>query len=184
VTLFLAQAVLVVWLLLEVALRSGDSAKSWQTSRDDRNTTRLIVFAYFALAVLSIVVRNSFDVDTGSFIAWIGIAFAVAGLVLRVWSMRHLGRFYSRTLRVKEDQRVVDDGPYAYIRNPGYLGSILVWVGSRAAINLVVAAITAVVLAYVYVRRIVAEEALLKASLGQPYESYTEHTWRLIPFIW
>jgi protein-S-isoprenylcysteine O-methyltransferase len=98
--------------------------------------------------------------------------------------MRHLGRYYSRTLRIESDQHVVDDGPYTYVRHPGYLSSMMVWVGSRAAINIVVAAITALVLAYVYVRRITAEEALLKSTLGEQYESYQHHTWRLIPFLW
>jgi len=182
-TTVLAQAVLVVWLLLEVGLRSGDAAKSWEASEEDRNTTQLIVVAYVALVVLSIVVRVG-DVSTGSVLAWIGIAVAVFGLVLRVAAMRHLGRFYSRTLRVEGDQHVVDDGPYKYIRHPGYLSSILVWVGSRAAINLVVAAITVVVLGFVYVRRIRAEESLLCSALGEPYETYRRRSWRLLPYVW
>jgi len=182
-TVVLAQLVLVVWLLLEVGLRSGDSAKSWEASDDDRNTTRLIIGAYVALALLPIVMRPG-DVATGSALAWLGLAIATLGLILRVWAMRHLGRFYSRTLRVEGDQHVVDDGPYKYIRHPGYLSSMLVWVGSRAAINLVVAAITLLVLGLVYARRIRAEEHLLHSSLGAAYDSYSEHTWRLVPYLW
>lgn len=44
----------------------------------------------------------------------------VSGLALRVWSMRTLGAFYTRTLRTAQNQHVVDTGPYRMIRHPGY----------------------------------------------------------------
>jgi hypothetical protein len=61
-----------------------------------------------------------------------GLVVEATGLALRAWSMRALGGSYSRTLRVVEDedqQTVVDAGPYRLIRHPGYLGSLLTWVG-------------------------------------------------------
>jgi len=41
-----------------------------------------------------------------------------------------LGRFFTRTLRVTGEQRVVSDGPYRVVRHPGYLGDILMWTGA------------------------------------------------------
>ncbi|MHB2024394.1 MAG: methyltransferase family protein [Mycobacteriales bacterium] len=61
-----------------------------------------------------------------------GLVVEATGLAWRAWSMRTLGRSYSRTLRVVEgddQQAVVDAGPYRLIRHPGYQGSLLTWVG-------------------------------------------------------
>jgi protein-S-isoprenylcysteine O-methyltransferase len=117
-------------------------------------------------------------------LAWIGVAVGVAGLGIRIWSMRVLGRDYTRSLRTRETQTVIDRGPYGVVRHPGYLGSILVWVGSRLAVNWLMAAATAVFLSAVYVYRISAEERMLVERLGDAYRSYRTRTWRLFPFVW
>jgi protein-S-isoprenylcysteine O-methyltransferase Ste14 len=101
-----------------------------------------------------------------------------------VWSMRVLGRDYTRSLRTRTDQVVVDRGPYRRIRHPGYLGSILVWAGSRLAVNWIIAGFTVVGLAVVYCYRISAEERMLEANLGEAYVAYKARTWRLVPFVW
>ena len=107
-----------------------------------------------------------------------------AGLGLRVWSMRTLRAAYTRTLRTAGDQTTVERGPYAVIRHPGYLGSLLVWVGfgltsrSPAAVALVGG-----LLGRAYERRIAAEERLLERELPG-YAEYARRTRRLIPLIW
>jgi protein-S-isoprenylcysteine O-methyltransferase Ste14 len=99
-----------------------------------------------------------------------------------IW--QRLSRRDTRSLRTTETQAVVDRGPYRLVRHPGYLGSIVVWVGSRLALNWLIAAATAVLLGVVYVHRIGAEERMLVEHFGEPYRSYTARTWRLLPFVW
>jgi phosphonate transport system substrate-binding protein len=67
--------------------------------------------------------------------AWAGVVLAAAGLVLRAWGMRTLGEAYSRTLRTTTAQRLVTTGPYRWVRHPGYLGSVSVWVGASLAFH-------------------------------------------------
>jgi protein-S-isoprenylcysteine O-methyltransferase len=174
------------WLLLEVVLRNGDEARSWQGGDEDRSSTRLILFAY-ALAFVGPLVLGTSGIGvtpTGSTLAWIGIAIGVSGLGIRVWSMRVLGRDYTRSLRTRDTQTVIERGPYQFVRHPGYLGSIVVWVGSRLAVNWLIAAATAVLLGAVYVYRIRAEEQMLVEHFGDSYRSYQSRTWRLFPYVW
>jgi protein-S-isoprenylcysteine O-methyltransferase Ste14 len=105
-------------------------------------------------------------------------------LTLRIWSMRTLGAFYSRTLRTEEDQRVVETGPYRLVRHPGYLGSVLIWTGFALSSGSlpVVAGVTGVI-GRTYGRRIDAEEQLLGRDLPG-YDDYAQRTWKLIPLIW
>jgi protein-S-isoprenylcysteine O-methyltransferase len=186
VTVWLSGLLLGVWLLLELFLRRGSEAKSWQGGDADRSSTRLIVVTYVVAFVAPLLLANSGVGRTAidSPLAWIGIAIGAAGLVIRIWSMRVLGSSYTRSLRTSEDQTIIDHGPYRFVRHPGYLGSILVWTGSRLAVNWLVAAATLVVLAAVYMYRINAEEQMLDQHFGSAYESYKSQTWRLVPFVW
>ncbi len=99
--------------------------------------------------------------------------------------MRALGGSYTRTLRVEDGhQTVVDTGPYRWVRHPGYLGSLLTWVGfACTSSSAPVLALVAGLLGGVYRRRVVAEEQLLRRDLSG-YTTYSERTKKLIPFVW
>ena len=187
VTNWLSGSLLAAWLLLEVLLRNRDqAARSWQGGDADRSSTRLVVATYVAAFVAPFLLDTSGVgvIHVGSAVAWIGVAVGALGLGLRVWSMRVLGRDYTRSLRTREAQTIVDRGPYRLVRHPGYVGSILVWGGSRLAVNWLVAAATAFVLLLVYAYRISAEEEMLVDHFGDPYRAYKQRTWRLLPFVW
>ena len=95
-----------------------------------------------------------------------------------------LGRFYTRTLTATSDQHVVARGPYRWVRHPGYLGSLLTWVGAAAATrNVLVVVLVLAVLLLAYARRMAAEEAMLVQSLGEAYVAYQRRSWRLVPFL-
>jgi len=182
----LAGALLAGWLLLEVVLRDGDDARSWKGGAGDRSSTRLVVVTYVvAFAAPFLLGTDGVGaVRADSAVAWIGVSIGVLGLGLRVWSMRVLGRDYTRSLRTREAQVVVEHGPYRIVRHPGYAGSILVWFGSRLAVNWLVGAVTLLALVLVYAYRIDAEEQMLVEDLGDQYATYRTTTWRLVPFVW
>lgn len=186
VTNSLSGLLLGTWLLLEVVLRRGNDARDWKGGDADRSSTRLIVVTYVVASVAPFVLDTSgFGVTrTDSPVAWIGIVVGALGLVIRVWSMSVLGQDYTRSLRTRETQTVVERGPYRVVRHPGYTGSILVWAGSRLAVNWLVAAITAVALIFVYAYRISAEEEMLIDHFGDAYRAYKARTWRLVPLVW
>jgi protein-S-isoprenylcysteine O-methyltransferase Ste14 len=185
-TRILAGLLLIAWLLLEVVLRSDGEARSWEGGDADRSSTRLVLVAYVVAFTAPFLLGASGVGVTprGSVVAWLGIAVGVVGLGIRVWSMRVLGRDYTRSLRTRDAQVVVERGPYRLVRHPGYLGSILVWAGSRLAVNWLIAAATVVMLALVYAYRIRAEEVMLADHFGDTYRAYKARTWRLLPFIW
>ena len=111
----------------------------------------------------------------------IGLAVEVGGIGLRVWAMRTLRGHYARTLRVVDGQPVIREGPYRFVRHPGYLGVLLLWVGaSLTARNAVapVLALTAVGTAYQH--RMDAEDALLRRDLPG-YAEYAATTGRVLP---
>jgi protein-S-isoprenylcysteine O-methyltransferase len=186
VTNWLSGLLLGAWLLLEVVLRQGDDARSWKGGEADRSSTRLVVVTYVIafLAPFLLDMPGVGVTSADSTLAWLGIAVGVSGLGIRVWAMRALGQDYTRSLRTRDNQVVVERGPYRLVRHPGYIGSILVWAGSRLAVNWLVATVTALVLAAVYAYRISAEEQMLVDHFGDAYRAYKTRTWRLVPFVW
>ena len=185
-TVWCSGLVLVGWLLLEAVLRLGDEARSWHADDRDRSSTRLIVVTYIVAgaAPLLLGASGTGSVAVNSVFAWIGVTVGVLGLLVRIWSMRVLGRDYTRSLRTRAEQTVIDRGPYRTIRHPGYLGSILVWTGSRLAVNWAIGIVTGIVLTLVYCYRINAEERMLLEHFGDDYSTYETQTWRLLPHVW
>jgi len=172
------------FLAVEAMVREGGSASSLDASVDDHGTTYAIVTAGVLAAVCAPMLRRMPQPQLPRSTGAVGVLMQVTGLGLRVWSMRTLQAAYTRTLRTAGDQTTVDRGPYAVIRHPGYLGSLLVWVGfaltSRSPATV---ALVGMLLGRAYGRRIRAEERLLEQDLPG-YVEYARRTWRLIPLVW
>ena len=184
ITAILGTAALLVWGGFEFAFRAPGEASSLRTGRTDRATTPLLLLAFAVAIVVPILLRGAAFGTLGQ-AAWIGVALAAAGLTLRAWGMRTLGQAYSRTLRTTSDQRLVSEGPYRWVRHPGYLGSIAVWVGASLAFHSWLSAlIVAAVMLGAYGWRIQAEERMLADHFGEDYRAYRARTARLIPGIY
>jgi len=112
-----------------------------------------------------------------------GAAAFAAGLAV---SARAMGAnpHFEGTVRIQEDHRVVETGPYRWLRHPGYLGLAL-WALSTPFLllswwGLVPAALTA---AWVTVRTAL-EDGFLRRELPG-YEGYAARVrWRLVPGVW
>ena len=118
---------IICFLFMQRILRRGEQAKSLSPGETDRGTTRLIGMA-FGLSFLALIIApwlNAFEVarlDIGFPVGWAGIASMLVGLALRWWANATLGRFYTSTLRLSEEQQIVKKGPYRLVRHPGYAG--------------------------------------------------------------
>jgi protein-S-isoprenylcysteine O-methyltransferase Ste14 len=187
--IIIAYVLVAVFLIVEGRLRQGREAASFEAGYFDRNSTKYVGFAFGTALVMLILapILNYFQVAGVSEggLQMFGLALMVIGLALRYWASKTLGAFYTRTLLVKTDHHIVESGPYRLIRNPGYLGVIVLFVGaSLAASNwLVVAVITSILLAS-YMYRIRVEETMLQTTFGEEYQAYKARTWKLVPLVY
>jgi protein-S-isoprenylcysteine O-methyltransferase Ste14 len=181
----LAGGLLMAGFLVMELLRRGATAKKVVPTATDRGTSALILAAYvLAVVAISSHLLPRVDLPAPAITAWVGVGIGLLGFVIRIWAMRVLGRFYTRTLVTTADQQVVRTGPYRLVRHPGYLGSILVWMGAATtSANLLSVLAVTVLLAIAYAHRITSEERMLIDALGEPYLEYRRHSWRLLPFV-
>jgi protein-S-isoprenylcysteine O-methyltransferase Ste14 len=95
-------------------------------------------------------------------------------------------RFFSAVVRIQKDRghRVVDQGPYAIVRHPGYAAMMPLMVFSGFAFGSWLAVAAGVVYATLIARRIVFEDAYLRANLPG-YQDYTGRVrYRLLKGVW
>jgi protein-S-isoprenylcysteine O-methyltransferase Ste14 len=115
----------------------------------------------------------------------LGAAVFAAGLVLRVWAVRTLGRFFRYTVVVDDDHRVIDHGPYRVIRHPSYTGLLAAGLGVGIALDSWLSAAVCLLPPLVgFTIRLLSEERTLADELGEPYLAYMRRTRRLLPGIW
>lgn len=105
--------------------------------------------------------------------SWIaaGCVLVIAGLVVRGAAAGH----------IRKNRELTTTGPYAYTRNPLYLGSILIAIGFvLAARNLWIAVAAAAMFVVIYLPVIRAEEKYLRSTFAG-YDEYRESVPRLLP---
>ena len=143
-------------------------ATDWIT-RWQRIARRIRVPLGFATAALYLIEAGRRAPVSGA-VAW-SLVLVFPGLWLRAYASGY----------VKKNQELTTTGPYAYVRNPLYLGSILIAAGFAVALSSwPVALALAVMFIAIYVPVIASEERFLRATFPE-FPEYCRRVPRLIP---
>ncbi|MBN1810260.1 MAG: isoprenylcysteine carboxylmethyltransferase family protein, partial [Anaerolineae bacterium] len=188
-TTIVAYALIAMFFLAVENRRRNHMARTFRTGKFDGGSQRVLATGIVAveMGLIAGPVLNHFGIGRlahEAIVGWTGVALMVGGIALRHWAGRTLGAYFTRTLRVQDNQPIVTEGPYQAIRHPGYTGALSMWVGaliSTANWLTITIATPAIIGAYVY--RIRCEEIMLTDAFGEQYQAYQAHTWKLIPFI-
>ena len=114
-----------------------------------------------------------------------GLIGSVLGWALFMWAMG-ANAFFSEAVRIQEERghTVVTDGPYRYVRHPGYVGAILALLATPLLLGSLWALIPAGLAAIGYVVRTALEDGMLQEELDG-YTEYAQQTrYRLLPGVW
>lgn len=167
----------------------GSTTTKAQETQQDPDTLRRLggwLFRYrtsiplpIAIALLFIPARGPASSLTTSLFR-IGVLVVAAGEGIRLWAVHHIGAI-SRT-RSDRLGPLIDSGPFGRVRNPLYVGNILLWLGFALSANLPwLAPIIVALLAFEYHAIVRWEESLLASRMGDPYRDYMTRVPRWIP---
>ena len=114
-----------------------------------------------------------------------GFLLFLGGLILRWYSIGYLGRYFTVDVSISAEHRLIDSGPYRFIRHPTYMGALLAFLGLGFCLgNWLSILFLSVPIIGAFLRRIRIEERALVEALGEQYRAYMRRTKRLIPFIY
>ncbi|MFN7984853.1 MAG: isoprenylcysteine carboxylmethyltransferase family protein [Vicinamibacterales bacterium] len=122
-------------------------------------------------------------VDAGlTWLVYAGLAVVLLGEGIRFWGVHHIGAI-SRT-RSERLGPLIDSGPFAHVRNPLYIGNVLLWIGFALSAKLPwLAPVVFLLLALEYHAIVRWEETLLTSRMGAPYVDYLTRVPRWFPSI-
>jgi len=167
--------------VIEARMRMPKGTKRWD----------IVWGVFFGPILLSIYIVAGLDVirfewSSMSPLFWpIGLVLFGSGTVLFSWSMG-VNPFFEKTVRIQSERghRVIDTGPYAYVRHPGYLGFFGWCLSAPLLLGSWWALVPAVLSVAALVVRTALEDRTLREEL-EGYEAYSERVPnRLLPAIW
>ena len=128
---------------------------------------RIRVPAGFILAPLFIIAAHPTGISLAA-----GAALALIGLTIRAWASGHL----------RKNQELSVAGPYAYTRNPLYLGTFIMATGVAVATgSLWFVALFIVVYLMIYVPVMAAEAEYMQELFPDDYEQYSRRVPLMFP---
>ncbi len=113
----------------------------------------------------------------------IGAVLFLASYVLYAEVLRE-NTYLSRTIKVQEDQKVIDTGLYGIVRHPMYSATLLLFLSIPIVLGSVFSFIIFLAYPFIIAKRIKNEEAFLEKELAGYAEYKAKVKYRLIPFVW
>jgi len=186
----LAIAFSAVFLYANVAVLDDDLAR--ERFKPPSSGADAVALRWIRLSALAAVIVAPLDAgrlhwsgEVPGAVRLIGITGFVVGFWLVVHAMS-VNRYFSPVIRIQDERghRVVDSGPYAIIRHPGYLGMLIVSPMVVLALGSWWALLPAGLYWALILRRVTAEDRFLHTHLAG-YDQYAARvTSRVIPGVW
>ncbi len=114
-----------------------------------------------------------------------GMALFAIGFMIRIYSILTLKQYFTYSVAKVENHIIIATGLYKFIRHPGYLGQLIIFIGISTSISnwlSMLLMMIPVTLGYLY--RIKVEEKFMTEQLGEDYKNYQERTKKIIPILY
>jgi len=119
------------------------------------------------------------------FLYMVSYAVCLSGTFIVFWAIRS-NEFFSSVARIQADrgQKVVDGGPYKFVRHPGYTGTILFTLAMPLILGSLYGLIVAGIVAAMIIARTALEDRMLRKELPGYAEYANKTRYRLVPGLW
>ena len=142
---------------------------------------QVLLFALFIGSLFA--APETEDVPALLFAQVVGVAVAVGGAILSVWAYRYHGAELTPYPKPNEGTRLIEAGPYRYVRHPMYSGIIAFTLGVGLAYANPVTILSSIAFTVFFMAKSGHEEDLLVANVPGYRQYRSQVHWRLIPFV-
>jgi protein-S-isoprenylcysteine O-methyltransferase Ste14 len=175
------------WFLswMAASIWSGRTEKRAATRETSIYRAAILIGAVLMMPWTAQIIGDKRIWELSTAIACALIVVIFLGLLVTWLARIHLGRLWSSAITRKERHRVIDTGPYAFVRHPIYTGIITALVATAVIEATLAAMVGATLVCSGLWLKARAEERFLMVELGpDDYESYCRRVPMLIPFLW
>lgn len=111
------------------------------------------------------------------YLIWpLGIGLVLIGMIIRIWAQQHLH------YRLKVRKHLTATGPFSFVRNPIYIGNIIICIGATMTSELLwFVPITLLYCLWIYSMVVRYEEVHLSEKYGESYRHYMVEVPRWVP---
>lgn len=138
----------------------------------------------FLVLIMQLVCAAFFPLDIGAMnpiVSIIGITFYEVGISIAIWAKVVMKESFGRPGQhdINRQQKLITSGPFAYTRNPIYIGLLLMNLGFAVALKSYL--IFLIFPLFFYIRDIIfTEEELLEHFFGDAYRRYKDKVHRFL----
>jgi protein-S-isoprenylcysteine O-methyltransferase Ste14 len=164
-------------------LQESESDSDNEDMQTEKNDIRNIAFTYRSFTPIPFLIVMVFFAQPTIQSLLVGFLIVAVGEATRFWGVSIAGS-ETRTTGEVGGTFLITNGPFAYVRNPLYVGNMLLYAGvgvmSMALTPWLL--IVAVIWFYIQYTLIVSrEEEFLRGKFGSDYEHYCQHVNRFLP---
>ena len=173
--------------VFEIFMNLRQKRGSTISASGDKGSLRLL---YFLIWVGYFLAFSSASAKFGRIYHWnifftLGAIVALTGLTIRILALLTLRKYFTYSVARVENHKLVTTGLYRYIRHPGYLGQLIIFLGISLSLSnwlSVLGMIIPVSAGFLY--RIHVEERFMVEQMGDEYSEYHKKTKKIIPGIY
>lgn len=166
------------------------SRKRPKISNRDRGTKWLLYFNFFICIATSFYLVSKKSpaairkVLLPNIFSYIGIISIFAGIFIRIWAVLTLKKAFTLNVQTTNEQFLVTNGLYHFIRHPAYTGSITSLLGIACSLKNFISVILVILCCSIsYVTRMHIEETVLQEHFKEEYSNYKKCTSKLFPIL-
>ncbi len=163
---------------------------SVKETSDQKNSDRFSVVLILFMSLVSVVVPVidwAYFSDTQSdftVFTILGGVMMITGIAFRAWAVQVLGKYFTATVQIKDDHRLITNGPYHIVRHPSYAGAFIAIIAGGVILqSLAGFLISCMAMMIAYYVRINIEETELLNRFGNDYTAYRKKTKMIIPYV-
>jgi protein-S-isoprenylcysteine O-methyltransferase Ste14 len=156
-----------------------------QTYSDKVFMLTMVVTWYGWLVLMALDVKRWHLSEMPDWLMYTGAALIPLGFLAVLRTFRE-NSFAAPVIKIQKErgQKVIDTGPYAFVRHPMYAGAFLYMLGTPLVLGSWIGLAVLPIVVGLLIVRIFIEEAALRQGLPGYHEYTTRVRYRLVPGIW
>lgn len=175
-----------IWVALDVYWSIAETKRHASKSKESTRSRRLHgLLTMGGLLLLFIPIPGL----TGQFVpdtlttALVGLGIQIGFTLFYLYCRFYLGHLWSGAITIMADHRLIQTGPYRFLRHPMYTGMLGMAAGTAVVSGQYHALLGVALFALAYARKIRLEDRVLAGEFGEAYAAYRKRTAALVPWV-